>query len=55
MLPHQMVACRVEEDGKAPRVSKSDKVGFAWKELDVERGELNDLFASYCRLVDSLS
>ena len=45
MLPNQMVARRMEENRKAPRVPESDKMRLARIILNVEGGELLDLFS----------
>ena len=55
MLPNQIVACRVEEDGKAPRISKGDQMRFSWEVLHIQNGELCDLFSGDLTLVDPVS
>lgn len=51
MLPNQMVAPRVEEDGEAPGVAEGDEMRFAGVVFDVEGGELCDLLAGDGRSV----
>ena len=45
MLPNQLVARRVEKDGKAPRISKGDQMRFSREVLDVEDRELRYLLS----------
>ena len=55
MLPNQMVARRVEKNGKAPRIAEGNEVGFAGVVFDIEGGELCDLLSRNGRLVYSVS
>ena len=55
MLPDQMVARWVEENGKTPGISKGGQVRFSRIVLDVQHGELCDLFACRLALVYSVS
>ena len=55
VLSDEVIACRVEEDGEAPRVAESDHVGLAREELDVEHAEQCYLLSRDVRLVDALA
>ena len=55
MLPNQMVARRVEEDGEAPGVSEGDQMRLPRIVLNVQHGELRDLLSSGRRLVYPVS
>lgn len=45
MLPNQLVARRVEEDRKTPRISKGDQMRLSREVLYVEHSELRYLLA----------
>ena len=55
MLPHQVVACRVEEDGEAPWIAKGDQMGFSWVVFHIQNGELGDLLSRELTLVYPVS
>ena len=55
VLPHQMVAAGMIEDGEAPWLAKGDKMRFPGTIFNIEDGKLSNLVASSRRLVYSIT
>ena len=55
MFSDEIVACRVKQDGETPGISKSDQVGFAGEEVDIEDSKQCDLFSRHGGFIKSHS
>lgn len=53
MFSNEVVACRMEQNWEAPRISKGDQMRFAWKEINIEDSELSDLFPGHSRFIQA--
>ena len=48
VLSYFIIACWMEQDWEAPRISESNQVRFSREEVDIEYPELSNLLPCHC-------